>query len=82
MSTIEPGRDLAIRQLKARNDFKIHLLVYLIINGISVLGWAVREAGQPLPAGFFWPVFLIVGWGIGLVAHGYVVYRRNANPEG
>jgi hypothetical protein len=81
MRTIEPSRETAIRRIKARNGFKIHFLVYLIINGISVMSWAVSEAGKPLPAGFFWPVFLIVGWGVGLVAHGYAVYRGNAYPE-
>lgn len=77
MSTIEPRREMAIKRIRAKNGFKIHLLVYLIINGISVMSWAVGEAGKPLPAGFFWPVFLIVGWGVGLISHAYVAYRGN-----
>ena len=81
MSTIEPRREQAIKRINAKNGFKIHLLVYLIINSISVLSWAVSEAGKPLPAGFFWPIFLIVGWGVGLVIHGYVVYRGNTYTE-
>ncbi|WP_214401415.1 2TM domain-containing protein [Pseudonocardia lacus] len=32
-------------------------------------------------AAFFWPVFPIFGWGIGLVAHGWEVFGRDRLTE-
>ena len=68
-------RDLAIKRIKAKNDFIVHLLIYLAINGMLVFTWAFTGAG------FFWPIFLIVGWGIGVVAHGYQVYWGTSYSE-
>lgn len=68
-------RELAIKQIKAKNDFIVHLLIYLAINGMLVFTWAFTGAG------FFWPIFPIVGWGIGVVAHGYQVYWGNSYSE-
>jgi hypothetical protein len=61
-------REQAIRRLKKRRDFKAHLLVYFMVNTFIVVIWAVTGAG------FFWPVFPIVGWGIGVVMNAWDVY--------
>lgn len=37
--------------------------------------WAVTGAG------FFWPVFPIMGWGIGLAFNAWDVYRRQIPTE-
>ena len=74
-------RELAIKRIKAKNDFKIHLVVYLAVNAMLVAIWAFTNAGQPFPIGFFWPIFPMVGWGIGVVINGYVVYRGNVYTE-
>jgi hypothetical protein len=29
----------------------------------------------------FWPIIPLVGWGVGLVMHGYVTYHGNAYTE-
>jgi 2TM domain len=71
----------AIKRIKAKNDFKIHLVVYLAVNTMLVVIWAFTNAGQPFPQGFFWPIFPIVGWGIGVVINGYVAYRGNVYTE-
>ena len=34
------------------------------------------ESPWPMRAGFFWPAFPLVGWGIGLVFHTWDVYRQ------
>ncbi len=62
-------REQAVRRLKKRRDFRAHLLIYVLVNAFLVTIWAVTNAG-----GFFWPVFVMVGWGIGLVANAYDVY--------
>ncbi len=74
-------RELAIKRIKAKNDFKIHLLVYLTVNTMLVVIWAFTNAGQPFPQGFFWPIFPIAGWGIGVVINGYVAYWGNVYTE-
>jgi hypothetical protein len=73
--------DLAIKRIKAKNDFKIHLVVYLAVNAMLVVIWAFTSAGQPFLHSFFWPIFPIAGWGIGVLINGYVAYRGNIYTE-
>ena len=42
----------------------IHALWYVLANVAQIIVWAVVT-----PDIFFWPLWSIVGWGIGLVAH-------------
>jgi 2TM domain-containing protein len=65
------SRDRALAQLKKRRDFHGHLLVYLLVNGFLVTIWAITGVH-----GFFWPVFVIAAWGIGLVMNAWDVYWR------
>jgi hypothetical protein len=62
-------RDRAIKELKKRRDFHGHLLVYVLVNAFLVVIWSVT-----MPGGFFWPVFIMVGWGIGVVLNAWDVY--------
>lgn len=63
-------RDRAVRRLKKRRDFHTHLLVYALVNTSIVIIWLFTDDG-----GFFWPIFPIAFWGIGLVMNGWDVYR-------
>jgi len=47
-----------------RAAFQIHLAVYLAVNAMLVVVWALTWTGHP------WFVYPLLGWGIGLVAHG------------
>lgn len=69
-------RDKALRQLKKRRDFYGHLLVYALVNAFLVVIWALTDVH-----GFFWPVFPIVGWGIGVVMNAWDVYGRREIDE-
>jgi hypothetical protein len=62
-------REQAIKRLKKRRDFHGHVLIYLMVNAFLVVIWAMT-----MPDGFFWPVFPIVGWGIGVVMNAWDVY--------
>ena len=62
-------RERAIKRLKKRRDFHGHVLVYLLVNAFLVVIWAVTS-----PGGFFWPIFPMVGWGIGVVMNAWDVY--------
>jgi uncharacterized ion transporter superfamily protein YfcC len=62
-------RERALRRLKKRRDFGAHLLVYVLVNTFIVIIWAVTSGG------FFWPIFPIVAWGIGVVMNAWDVWR-------
>ena len=82
-------REVAIKRIKAKNAFKVHLLVYVAVNTALVVTWVVLAVGgwlhyvrvEPLPSNFFWPIFPMVGWGVGVAINGYVVYRGNVITE-
>jgi len=69
-------RDRALERLKKKHEFVAHLFAYLLVNGFLVAIWAVTDFG-----GFFWPIFPILGWGIGLFFHGWDVYSGPPSEE-
>lgn len=69
-------RERAIKRLKKRRDFVGHLLVYVMVNGIVVTIWAMTNLH-----GFFWPIFPILIWGIGVVMNAWEVYRGDTFSE-
>jgi uncharacterized ion transporter superfamily protein YfcC len=68
-------RDRAVKRLKKKRDLRAHLLVYLMVNTFIVVIWAVTSAG------FFWPIFPMVGWGIGLVMNAWDVWHGEEFTE-
>ncbi len=70
-------RQRAVRQVKKRRDFYGHLLVFVLVNAVTITIWATVADG-----GFFWPIFLILGWGIGLVMNAWDVFYRSYEDEG
>lgn len=72
----EELRQRAITRLKKRSDFRGHVLVYTLVNAFLVTIWAMTNLH-----GFFWPVFPIVGWGIGVVMNAWDVYRNDEIDE-
>ena len=69
-------RAAAVRSVKKKQDFRGHLVVYVLVNAMLVGIWAVTGAG------FFWPIFPILGWGIGVAMNAWDVYgRRPASEE-
>ena len=48
-------------RLKKKADFRVHVLIYVLVNTFLIAIWAMSGAG------FFWPVFPLVGWGSGLL---------------
>lgn len=69
-------RDVAIKRLKARRDFQMHLGSYLIVNAMLVVIWAL--SGQAS----FWPIWLIVFWGVAVALHGWNAYFGQPLSEG
>jgi hypothetical protein len=62
------GMENDMNKLLQDQGFKYHLLAYLVVNAIL---FAVNMM-NPAHLWFFWP---LLGWGIGLAAHGYAVSK-------
>jgi hypothetical protein len=75
-NTEDALREQAIVRIKKKRDFATHLVVYLLVNAMLVVIWAVTGSH------FFWPIFPILGWGIGLGANAWDVYGRKPISEG
>lgn len=65
----------AQKRVAMRMGFLTHFLVYVVVNGgLFILN--IAQGGRPLWS--FWP---LVGWGIGLAAHGLATWF-SLNGEG
>lgn len=73
--TEECLRRRAVQRLRRQAEFRTHLVVYLATNALLVAIW--WATGVP----FFWPVFPIFGWAIGLAAHGWEAYGPDRMTE-
>lgn len=67
----ERARARLIRKRKFRGD----LVAYVLINAFLVGIWAVNGLG------YFWPGWVLAGWGVLLVLDGWDVYFRHDVTE-
>jgi hypothetical protein len=70
-------REQAIGRLKKKRDFRGHVFIYVAVNAFLVVIWAITSGGD----NFFWPIFPILGWGIGVAANAWDVYGRKPISE-
>jgi hypothetical protein len=68
-------RRRAVKRLQAKAGFWTHLAIYLAVNAFLVRIWFFTGAG------FFWPIFPIAGWGIGVAANAWDVFGREPITE-
>ena len=59
----------AIRRADMRIAFRSHLTAYAIVNAGLVGIWVMTSFGH-----YFWPIWPMIGWGIGLGSHAAAVY--------
>ena len=69
-------RDRAINHLRKRREFVGHLFAYVLVNVLIVAIWATVAHSS-----FFWPMFPILGWGIGVFFHGWDVFYAEPSEE-
>ena len=72
----QAARNQAVNRLKKQRHFRGHLLAYLLVNTVLVVIWATTSAG------FFWPAFVIIPWGIAVAMNAWEAYGRQDLPEG
>ena len=63
-------REEARRRLKAKNDYKIFLAVAVVVILICLVVWYLTSGF----GSYFWPIWPILGLGIGLVFAGLDAY--------
>lgn len=75
MAEQSPARDAAIRRLKAKKGFQANVVSYVVVNLFLVGVWAVSGRG------YFWPIWAILGWGLGLAMHAWSIYGAKPITE-
>ncbi|HEX6262660.1 MAG TPA: 2TM domain-containing protein [Actinomycetota bacterium] len=68
-------REQAVERLKRKRDFTAHLLAYVMVNTVLIVVWAMTGAA------FFWPIFPLAGWGVGLGFHAWDTFSRPPSEE-
>ena len=68
MSNVDELREEAVRRIKAKRLFAQSLVVYLAVNSLLVVIWAVNGGGD------FWPIWPILGWGLAVALQAWKVY--------
>lgn len=70
-SEYEQARARALRKRKFRSD----LVAYVVVNAFLVGVWAVTGFG------YFWPGWILAGWGMFLILDAWDVFYRNELTE-
>ena len=69
----EKDMEVTTKKIAAeKRDFYIHFAIYIIVNTFILIQWWVITEGK----GFPWFATTLFGWGIGIVAHYIVVFRK------
>lgn len=68
-------RSRAVKRIEAKRGLRMHVVVYAAVNFMLVAIWWGTGAG------FFWPVFPILGWGIGLAWNAWGVLSPEPDPS-
>ena len=68
---------IARKRVEEKKSFYIHFAVYVVVNIMLIIIWAVTGAGFP------WFIFPLVGWGIGVLFHflGVFVFSKQSGWE-
>jgi hypothetical protein len=63
------------RQARRRQSFYRSLAIYLAVNAMMVGIWLFSGGG------YFWPIWIILGWGVGIVAQGVGAFGPGAGLD-
>jgi hypothetical protein len=62
-------RAAARKHIEKRRGLQGALVAYVVVNSFLVVAWALTGAG------YFWPAWIMAGWGVGMVL-GFWDYLR------
>ena len=76
---IPQGRNTKLWQMAQRRaGFRVHATAYLILSVFFWLLWALT-GGPHFNNGLPWPIWPMLGWGIGLLFHYITAYGSGEN---
>jgi hypothetical protein len=75
MAGDEDRRRRAIERLEERREFSTHVVTYVVVNAFLIGIWAFTGAG------YFWPAWVLLGWGIGLALHAWKLFGEKPITE-
>jgi hypothetical protein len=75
MTDTEELRAEAKKRVAKRRDLGAHFVAYAVINAMLIGIWAITGSG------YFWPAWVLLGWGVGLVLNVWDVYFRKPITE-
>lgn len=73
------------KMAKARVGFKVHFMVYVLVNLFLMAIWMVTSGADMMDArvndmdDYYWPMWTHLGWGLGVAIHGFMVYGPGNN---
>lgn len=68
-------RQAAIVRLHRKRAFLGQVATYVVVNAVLVLIWALGSRG------FFWPIFVIGFWGLGLAGQAWAIWFQKPISE-
>jgi len=69
MENMSERENVLWHKAKKRVGFKWNLTCYLIVNAFLVAVWYFGDQG------YFWPVWCMLGWGIGVIIQYFKAYH-------
>lgn len=63
----EALRKKALDRIEEKKAFRIHLTVYAVVNAFLILIWLITGLG------YFWPIWPMLGWGLGVALHAFAL---------
>jgi hypothetical protein len=70
---VEPYEKGERLQKMARTAFIVHARAYVVVNAFLIAIWAMTGAG------YFWPAWVILGWGLAVVLQAMATFARSSN---
>jgi len=74
MTDLNGRRQAAIKRIRAKRAFGVHATIYVAVNLLLIAVWALGR-------GYFWPIWPILGWGVGLGVHYWTVHFQRPISE-
>jgi adenylate cyclase len=74
-SAIPADHKAAIKRIREKRAFGLHAAVYVAVNLLLIAVWAITSRG------YFWPIWPVLGWGLGLGIHYWTVFFRRPISE-
>jgi len=69
-STMSVDHHAAIERIEAKRGFRVHATAYVACNLLLIAIWALTSRG------YFWPIWPLLGWSIGLGVNYWAVFLR------